>query len=330
MGKSVVEAHQYLYHYTTAAGLQGIVESQQLWATNIAYLNDAEEHIGFFDRRLPRLLEEPIRTAVAEIANTASGRSRIDACGGVEKTVEELMEVLVSTLRSTTLKLNKPYVTAFCSAIQKHTPDDGLLSQWRGYGTDGGYAIVFETNGLQQLLDEESKSFHYQFSVWGDVEYYDQDTSQKAAYPETLEREAIIQQTIRSFILTNKPEELDALAEPIAALSCMHKHRGFVEEAEVRIVAVPSNAELFKLAQNSGDKRPRKPVEFAMKNGILVPYIKLFGCQSNGNAAKLPISKVLVGPHPERLKRQKAVELMLEKHEIEAKVTVSDIPYLGR
>lgn len=330
MGKSVVEAHRQLYHYTTAAGLQGIVESQQLRATNISYLNDAEEHTGFFERRLPRLLEKPVRAAVAERASTASGRSNIDKVGGIEKAVEGLTRELVTALRTTTLNFNNPYVTAFCSAVPEHAPDDGLLSQWRGYGLDGGYALVLETDGVQQLLNEESKSFHYQYSVWGDVEYYDQDTSQKAAYPETLVREAIVQEAIRKFLLTNNRDELDALAEPMTTLPCLHKHRGFREEVEVRIVVLPSNAELFELAQNSGDKRPRKPVEFAMKNGVLVPYIMLFGRQLNGNATKLPISKVIVGPHPDRLKRQKAVELMLEQHEIEAKVTVSDIPYLGR
>jgi len=36
-----------------------------------------------------------------------------------------------------------------------------------------------------------------------------------------------------------------------------------------------------------------------------------------------------VGPHPERFKRQKAVELMLEQNGIKAEVVVSDIPYLG-
>ncbi|HMC13498.1 MAG TPA: hypothetical protein VKG67_04050, partial [Gallionellaceae bacterium] len=74
MGKSVNEAHAHLYHYTTAAGLQGIVESQQLWATNIAYLNDAEELTGFFDRSLPHLLEESVRSAAEKIASTTSGR----------------------------------------------------------------------------------------------------------------------------------------------------------------------------------------------------------------------------------------------------------------
>jgi hypothetical protein len=32
-----------LYHYTDAGGLMGILESQRLWASNAAYLNDPTE-----------------------------------------------------------------------------------------------------------------------------------------------------------------------------------------------------------------------------------------------------------------------------------------------
>lgn len=61
MVKSVVEAHPQLYHYTTAAGLEGIVRTQQFRATNIYYRHDTEEYIGFFKRRLPCLLDEAMR-----------------------------------------------------------------------------------------------------------------------------------------------------------------------------------------------------------------------------------------------------------------------------
>ena len=37
-----------LYHYTSLEGLRGIVDSRTLWATDIRYLNDAQElhHFG--------------------------------------------------------------------------------------------------------------------------------------------------------------------------------------------------------------------------------------------------------------------------------------------
>jgi hypothetical protein len=47
-----------VYHYTTMNALLGIIDSRQLWATNVRYLNDASEHEFFLDfarRRLPQL-----------------------------------------------------------------------------------------------------------------------------------------------------------------------------------------------------------------------------------------------------------------------------------
>lgn len=123
---------------------------------------------------------------------------------------------------------------------------------------------------------------------------------------------------------------MDVTFEPVTALSCLHKHRGFREEAEVRIVAIPANSEVFEASQKAGDNRPKKPVHFVRKNGILVPYIELFGTEDSGSKRKLPVTRVIVGPHPAKLNRQKAVALMLEQYEINAEVTISDIPYLGR
>jgi hypothetical protein len=45
---------------------------------------------------------------------------------------------------------------------------------------------------------------------------------------------------------------------------------------------------------------------------------------------KLPISKIVVGPHPDKFKRQKSVQALLKQAQVDAEVTVSDIPYLGR
>lgn len=44
---SEARGQTYLYHYTTAKGLIGIVEQKKIWATEIFYLNDWEEfHAG--------------------------------------------------------------------------------------------------------------------------------------------------------------------------------------------------------------------------------------------------------------------------------------------
>ena len=38
-----------LYHYTDAQGFKGIVESYELWATHIQYLNDTQEYLYAVD-----------------------------------------------------------------------------------------------------------------------------------------------------------------------------------------------------------------------------------------------------------------------------------------
>ena len=330
MTKTVAEEHPELCHYTNATGLCGILNSQQLHATNIAYLNDAEEYIGFFDRRLPMILDDSVRKAVTELARTSKGKAAIEKAGALDKAVGDLKEALSESILTTALGLGEPYVTAFCRVKDQHTLSDGLLSQWRGYGVNGGYAIVFRAKGLEKLLRAEWENFHYQFLKFGDVDYDDQGTNKVEVHPERENWEEMIQRSVRDFIVARKREGFEPLSEAIPSLSTRYKHHGFREEAEVRIVAIPSNDAIFKIANSEGDTRPKKAVQFTPRNGVLRPFIKLFWGNTDGIIQKLPISRIIVGPHSDKLKRQKAIELMLQQNGIEAQVTVSDIPYLGR
>jgi hypothetical protein len=45
---AVQDFYQELFHYTSAAGLVGIIESQRLRATHAGFLNDASEIKVFF------------------------------------------------------------------------------------------------------------------------------------------------------------------------------------------------------------------------------------------------------------------------------------------
>lgn len=327
MIQTTIQAHPLLYHYTTAAGLKGIIESQQIHATSIAYLNDAEEHTGFFDRRLPILIEQPIGEAVRKEMQSPSRRSVTDEVGESERTEAKLRSEFIDNVREVTLAFNDPYIASF-SAPPKHDIDDGLLSQWRAYGYDGGYAIIFESAGLEILLKTEAAKFYYQFGTWGDVDYYDQDTPHQARHPETLNYQALVQRATSVFLQSGKETDLEPLLEPLTLLSVLHKHRGFREEEEVRIVMLRPHSEVERLAREQGDMRPLRPIQFRQKRGMLIPYIELFGEELGANA-KLPIKRVIVGPHPDQKKRRTTVENLLRKNNVDAEVTVSSIPYLG-
>lgn len=116
---------------------------------------------------------------------------------------------------------------------------------------------------------------------------------------------------------------------PIVALAIRHKHRGFKEEREVRIAAVRSSKEIIRAAKELGNVPLNKAVSFYPRSGVLVPYISLFD-GIPAEERKLPIREIVVGPHPDKLKRQQAAQMLVDELEIEATVRVSDIPFLGR
>jgi hypothetical protein len=46
----------------------------------------------------------------------------------------------------------KHFIACFTLIKSDDEYDDGLLSQWRGYGDDGGYAIEFDKENLEKLI----------------------------------------------------------------------------------------------------------------------------------------------------------------------------------
>jgi hypothetical protein len=119
-----------------------------------------------------------------------------------------------------------------------------------------------------------------------------------------------------------------AFWEPILCLATRHKHNGFHEEREVRMVVVVPDDESFSQERKAGNNRLRKREFFCIRNGMLVPRIAFFE-KPDGARAALPIKKIIVGPHPEKMKRMESIKLLLSGLGIKADVTMSDIPYLG-
>ena len=111
-----------LYHYTGRPGLVGIVESGQLWASDINYLNDTTE-IRYSRALLGRLGE------------------RLRADSSPEYAVDLVCQVAAAlTAAATTPPM---FVISLC-----HDGDN--LSQWRGYAEEGrGYAIGFDREVLE-------------------------------------------------------------------------------------------------------------------------------------------------------------------------------------
>jgi hypothetical protein len=109
-----------LYHYTSVAGLVGILERRCLFASDVWFLNDASE----------------VRYAQTRMLEQV--RKWTDF-GSDQPWVEELLEVSEAKPGW----LDDVFVTSFCE-------ERDLLSQWRGYAA-GGFAVGFAADGLAAL-----------------------------------------------------------------------------------------------------------------------------------------------------------------------------------
>lgn len=321
----VSDAFAVLYHYTTYNGLIGILKSNSLWATHYKYLNDYSE-IDLFRDKLVELSQPHIVCAFESLANgDPKIRSAIEQAGGVRMVAEHDARAFVDAQYHATGQ--EIYIASFCGPhSDAEVNDNGLLSQWRGYGAGGGFALVFDTKKVEELLEIEHQTHQYDSVHIADVVYNDDEENLKREFdadlkiladdlklafdPDTrrLRRGEDLLQGYRSFVL------------------CVtrYKHLGFKEEREIRIVALPTNLKSLSEAFNSGEPPsllPEKPREYREINGERIPYIELFGSLGKD----LPIKKIIVGPHREKERRAAALRTMLRNVNIE--VTCSNIPY---
>lgn len=326
----VSEAYSTLFHYTNCEGLMGILDRGVLRATDYRYLNDSEELI--YSKHVIRQILNP------EIINILKGQTkcdsswarRIEEWGGIESVAAKDAESLLAAMFDSVLesdqdcpRLTGPYIFSFCAHTSLFESKNGLLSQWRGYGKDGGYAIVFDVAELEKQIISELEMHYYPIGQFCDVGYGVNEFS----YPEDLKE-------IVNEIRTSLPEALRNHAEkgffnlklftPFVTTLSRIKHEGFKEEREVRIVLFPGSQELqLKEKDNAIKQKSIKPVYHRTKKGTPVPYIEILG----GGGTSLLIKKVIIGPHNEKILRHKALKSRLDALGIE--LAISDIPFVG-
>lgn len=144
-----------LHHYTDIGGLYGILESQRLWGTHIAYLNDAKE-LEHGMTRLTLALTKWIRGEAAKVRPLgdvlplvfdSEPPEMVDA-SAINMRYVNAVKTLLDELRTDGAALKNTFGTFITCLSKAHDH----LGQWRGYGSSGGYAISFETDALQNSL----------------------------------------------------------------------------------------------------------------------------------------------------------------------------------
>jgi len=220
------------------------------------------------------------------------------------------------------------HVASFCRhRVRSAECEHGLLSQWRGYA-HGGFAIEFDEDRLDDMLDEEHKLHSYQVLISRHVHY---DDHARAARLESFAglgaaclKAAFELKTPR---LAQRPEvtellgerEMTAFISPFVQAVPFLKSPRFNEENEYRIVALPTRTQA--LVDSAPDGRPLKGLHFREgAGGAIIPYIKLFEKLNT----PLPIRRVIVGPHRDQDNQLLAAQLVLERSGFDVPIVKSD------
>lgn len=126
--KFEIEAPKQLYHYTSAKGLIGIIDTGKIWATKIHYMNDSLE------------LQQGLKYIREEIDIQKRNKTRSD---------QELNE----------MNRKLEYIHAINTSVISFTSTtDDDLSQWRGYCKIGdGYSLCFDGKKLSESIKKVSE-----------------------------------------------------------------------------------------------------------------------------------------------------------------------------
>ena len=163
--------HPELFHYTTLAGLRGMVQNQTRWATHYQYLNDPTEIEHLREELKVQLFPSMLEVAKELHKRGYKVRRDMKKHGGVSAVAKKETANLVDSFYGVTFEgegsvgepFAAPYITSFCShrADSPYERENGLLSQWRAYGGRGGYAVGFDTKRFLDLLNKEAEVHIY-------------------------------------------------------------------------------------------------------------------------------------------------------------------------
>ncbi len=288
---------QVLWHYTTAAGLQGILESRKLRATNVFYMNDTQE------------VKYAQRLMVEELYKKK---------GSYPDPVDEFLERAAVGV-GITEQVFQPHVACFC--------DEGsgdLLSQWRAYANmGGGYALGFSPPSLAS---------HGPITQLRKV-VYDEPTQRQLieeAIDEFCQLLCLLHSSVNSpssKLHTAISNFSHAIAQIFHEYVYCFKHPSFAEEQEWRLVqrVVP-----YQTADES--LVTTKHAKFRESRGLLVPYVELDLAEQDSEDMKprLPLLQINVGPALRQDLAENSLKQLLNKLDYgqahKVKIELSEIP----
>lgn len=211
-----------LYHYTSAAGLMGIVQKREIWATESNYLNDPSE-VSYASKVLVGLLRRA--------ADGADGHNR----DRVNQAVDLLERAYADPHSPHQYIEDRSFITSFSRS-------DHSLTLWRLYSGRTGYCVGFDKDKLLSWLGHGYPAGdRADLSSLEDQERYDAQVTNFDLIPRVHDVRygeepvrAVLEEVLAASADDGKPFE-PRLRELFRQLSGI-KHKAFEDEREVRLV----------------------------------------------------------------------------------------------
>lgn len=307
------------------AGFHGITDSQRLRSKYFRDLNDSTEVFHIRDK-LEELLVPVVKAEIRKRRREL--KKAIKEFSGMGSLARDQARVALNAFFDVAFGSEEwkptfsPYITSFCAHTgdKEYEQKNGLLSMWRSYA-NGGVALVFDTVKLEECLIKESDEHLYNFGGLGDVVYGGDEKvflAEFEGFIEPIKKHSISLLIDRS----NFKIEIE-FVHSFINIATRYKHQAFEEEREVRMVFSPWNEEGY-IGAESDEIKGRKLKVPIVENGST--YIELFDGQT---VSRLPIVKVIVGPHRDQEKHYDEVRTKL-KHRKDIEVVRSETPYIGK
>lgn len=285
-----------LYHYTSLAGLIGVINYKCIWASHCEFLNDSNEFVN-----------------VLSFAKEYSSNIFME---------DDYLAVFGWVVRDSLEKMQKHNV--FVSSFSEK-PD--LLSQWRGYCPQGsGICIGFDEEKIGQFCEkygyklekciydtniQETKIFNYLNEC---LDKFPKPQFIRADY-DALDAKGQVEQELlyRALIETGAHKEqadtaLTEFCEKINETAPLMKDYGFHEEAEWRIIC----------------RNPSVKNEFRHSNSHIIPYITLPLIDEFSDSIK----EIIIGPNPEKYRCKNSIEHLLNSNGLsDVELKLSKIPF---
>ena len=293
-----------LAHYTSLNTFESICKSNEIWFSNPLCMNDYEElRFVLLSGRDAFLTSQALREACRT-------QARYDL-------ICEKFNILFS-------QLENEYVFdtyAFCLSLHSNDDADGILSMWRGYGSNGaGVAIVFDT---EQIETVEKSPF-----LIAPVIYLSKEGRLAWIQKKLDELSKVIKENDVSddYLWTAAFQFLYRLK----MFALYTKHEGFREENEWRIIY-----DVQRDLLPDGMKRSENMLHYSITQQGVFPKLKLKLVPTEDTTGpnfriENIIQKIILGPSHNRQLMINSVQRMLgilKKNKLAKSVVASEIPY---